>query len=68
MKKKVTKKVAKKSKKPEGEWAIATSFPLTVELVSSTRNVSKVSEDLGREDLNALARKVNELVDIVNSL
>lgn len=37
-------------------------------VTTGTREISKVSADFGREDLNLLADKINELVDIVNSL
>lgn len=30
--------------------------------------IQHTSEDFGREDINTLAKKVNELVDFVNSL
>ena len=29
-------------------------------------NIGKISEDFGREDINIIARKVNEIIDAVN--
>lgn len=38
------------------------------EEVEEAPKVAHTSADFGREDINALARKVNELVDIINAL
>lgn len=36
--------------------------------VAATSKVSELTSDFGREDLNALRDKVNELVRLINSL